>query len=99
MGFFQRLKQFLTPEQKPPLLDFDVRCARCGEIIHGQIHLYNDPSPEYQGDEVYYTCRKGLVGSGETRCFQEVVVEYTFDAERNVIERRIEGGEFLDEES
>jgi len=51
---------------------------------------------QYDGDLQTYFCRKGLVGSGETRCFQQVIVEYTFDAQRTVIERRAEGGRFVE---
>ena len=58
--------------------------------------LSNDLSVRYDGDDRSYFCRKGLVGGGETRCFQQVTVEYTFDARRQVIERRAEGGRFVD---
>ena len=78
-------------------MDVAVRCDRCGEVIHGQINLNNDLSVQYDGDDQFYFCRKGLVGSGETRCFQEVIIEYTFDARRNVIDRRVEGGHFWDD--
>ena len=100
MGFLNKIKKLFSGGAGggAPMLDVVVRCDRCGEIIHGQIHLHNDLSIEYEGDDRYYYCRKGLVGSGDTRCFQEVVIEYTFDANRKVIDRRIEGGRFVDEE-
>jgi hypothetical protein len=82
--------------RRSPMLDFDVRCNRCGEVIHGQINLNNDLSVQYDGDYRTYFCRKVLVGSGETRCFQQVTVEYTFDAQRTVIERRVDGGRFVE---
>ena len=98
MGFLKKIAKSLFgggPGGRPvPLLDFHVRCDRCGEVIHGQINLSNDLSVQYQGDEQFYFCRKGLVGGGETRCFQQVTVEYTFDARRQVIDRRVEGGRF-----
>jgi hypothetical protein len=68
-------------------------------VIHGQINLSNDLSLQYEGDDPLYFCRKGLVGGGETRCFQQVTVEYTFDARRAVIERRVEGGRFVEPNS
>jgi hypothetical protein len=98
MGLLDKLKQLFTPRSDAALLEVVVRCNRCQEIIKGQVHLANDLSIQYDGDDTYYYCRKGLVGSGENRCFQEVIVEYTFDANRNVIERRIEGGQFVDQE-
>jgi hypothetical protein len=98
MGFLDKLKKVFSGGTGggPPLLDVVVRCDRCGEVIHGQINLSNDLSVQYEGDDQFYFCRKGLLGSGETRCFQEVIIEYTFDARRNVIDRRVEGGQFAD---
>ena len=99
MGFLKKIAKSLFGGgggQRSPTLEFAVRCASCGEVIHGQINLHNDLSVQYDGDDPFYFCRKGLVGSGETRCFQQVIVEYTFDAQRQVIERRVEGGRFVD---
>lgn len=100
MGFLKKwVKNLLGGSggrRQGAIMDFAVRCDRCGEVIHGQINLNNDLSVQYQGDDRFYFCRKGLVGSGETRCFQQVIVEYTFDATRQVIDRRIEGGRFVD---
>ena len=100
MAILDKLKKLFsggTAEGSAPLLDVIVRCDRCGEIIHGQINLHNDLSVQYEGDEQHYYCRKGLVGGKETRCFQEIVVEYTFDAQRQVIDRQIQGGRFVDD--
>ena len=101
MGFWQKLKQFFTGAgaQSAHLVDVAVRCKRCGEVIHGQIDLRNDLSVQYDGDEMYYFCRKGLVGTGENRCFQTIVVEYTFDHARNIVDRSIQGGTFLEQEA
>lgn len=100
MGFLQKLAKSLFGEgggqRQGAILEFAVRCDRCGEVIHGQINLQYDLSVQYEGDDQFYYCRKGLVGGGETRCFQQVIVEYTFDARRQVIERRAAGGRFVD---
>ena len=102
MGFLQKLKSLFSggkggaSQGQANILDFYVRCDRCGETIHGQINLNHDLSVHYEGDDTFYFCRKGLVGGGETRCFQQVTVEYTFDARRTVIERRVQGGRFVD---
>jgi hypothetical protein len=106
MGFLDKLKKVFSGgtgggaplASKGRLLDVAVRCDRCGEVIHGQINLSNDLSVQYDGDDSFYFCRKGLVGGRETRCFQEVIIEYTFDARRNVIDRHVEGGQFADSE-
>ena len=100
MGFLRKIAKTLfgggAGQRPASMLDFAVRCDRCGEVIHGQINLSNDLSVQYEGDDMFYFCRKGLVGSGETRCFSQVTVEYTFDARRQVVERRAEGGRFVD---
>jgi hypothetical protein len=98
MGFLGKLKQLFSVKPTSPLLDVAVRCNRCHELIHTQINLHNDLSEQYDGDTSTYYCRKGLVGSGENRCFQQIVIEYIFDANRNLIDRRVEGGQFVDEE-
>ena len=98
MGFLDRLKKIFSAKPSSSLYDIVVRCNRCKEIIHGQINLHHDLSVQYTGDVTQYYCRKGFVGSGENRCFQQITVEITFDANRNVIDRRIEGGQFVDGE-
>jgi hypothetical protein len=99
MSFLDNIKKLFSGGGggDSPMLDIAVRCDRCGEIIHGQINLRNDLSVRYEGDDQFYYVRKGLVGGGETRCFQEVVVEYTFDGQRNVIDRQVTGGRFVDD--
>jgi hypothetical protein len=98
MGFLDKLKKiFAGGTASPPLLEVVVRCDQCGEIIRSQINLHNDLSLQDDDSGPTYYCRKGLMGSGSTRCFQEVVVEYTFDANRRMIDRRIEGGRFVDD--
>ena len=99
MSFLKKLKSLFAPTSSTPLIELVVRCNRCKEVIPGQINLHNDLSVQYDGDTTTYFCRKALMGAGDNRCFQQVVVEYTFDANRNVIEKRIEGGQFVDQEA
>jgi hypothetical protein len=99
MGFLKKIAKSLfggVGQRSSPIMDFAVRCSSCGEVIQGQVNLHNDLSAQYEGDDLQYFCRKGLVGSGETRCFQQVTVEFTFDGQRNVIDRRVEGGRFVE---
>jgi hypothetical protein len=98
MGFLGKLKKlFAVGTTTAPMLEVVVRCDRCGEVVRSQINLHHDLSlRDDDGGRIYF-CRKGLVGGGSTRCFQEVIVEYTFDANRRVIDRRIEGGRFVEE--
>jgi hypothetical protein len=95
MRFLDRLRRFFSPQPNLPRLDVLVRCNRCGEIIRTQIDLRNDLSVRYEGASTGYYYRKGLVGSGRNRCFQRIVVEYAFDAEKNAIDRSVEGGSFV----
>ncbi len=75
---------------------FTVRCNRCGEEIQARVNLSNDLSVEYgEGDgEQTYVCRKGIMGTG--RCFQIVEVTLRFDARRQLTERQIAGGTFVE---
>jgi hypothetical protein len=73
-----------------------VQCNRCGEVIQTQINLANDLSVEYGEDEkpAGYYCRKLLMG--KQRCFQQIEVVLTFDSRRKLIDRKIEGGKFVE---
>jgi len=78
------------------LLPFSVKCNRCGEIIHGQVNVYNEPSiEEDEKGKSIYTCRKVLIGS--VHCFQPIEVVFRFDAGKHVLDRKITGGEFVDD--
>jgi hypothetical protein len=42
--------------------------------------------------------RKGVIGSGETRCFRTIDVRLTFDAQKRLVSREIVGGTFITQE-
>ena len=73
-----------------------VQCNRCGEIIQAGVNLSNDLSVEYSEDEKVtgYFCRKLLMG--KQRCFQPIQVTLTFDAHHKLVDRKIEGGKFVE---
>ena len=73
-----------------------VQCNRCGEVIQAQVNLNNDLSIEYGEDEKVagYFCRKLLMG--KQRCFQQIQVTLTFDAHHKLVDRKIEGGQFVE---
>jgi hypothetical protein len=75
-----------------------AKCNRCGEVIKARIDLSNDLSIDYDNSAkgTNYFCRKTLIGAGH--CFQRVEVELSFDSNRKVIDRKISGGKFLEEE-
>lgn len=100
MNFFKRL--FAKP-QVPSRTDESaywvyVRCNRCGEIIRSRIDLTNDLSVDYDDEGLgiaKYFCRKTLIGS--RHCFQPIEVKLTFNPQRELIQREINGGVFVSE--
>ncbi len=75
-----------------------VRCLRCKEKLAVRVDLESELTPQYESTEGAYYVRKGVLGSGKTRCFQMIEVELYFDAERNLVSRYITGGEFITRE-
>ena len=100
MGFFKQLGKLFNPGPKNEqwVQWVKVQCNRCGEIIEGRVDLRNDLSTNYteEGGQTYFT-RKVLMGEGH--CFQRIEVELTFDKDRQLTERTISGGKFVDEQA
>ena len=92
MGFLKNLFTPSKPEKR--YYTFNVKCNRCGEIIEGRVDLDNDVSLTDSGTA--YFARKGLMGSGENHCFQQIEVEITFTTARDIIEQEIQGGIFVE---
>lgn len=69
-----------------------VKCHRCGEIVQARINLSNDLSLDDEGN---YFCRKVLVGSHG--CYQPIEVELKFNAQRQLLNRHITGGQFVEQ--
>jgi hypothetical protein len=95
MNFFKKI--FTPPPSNPgKFYQFDVKCKRCGEIIHGQVNVNNEPSLEInEQGKSYYVCRKVLIG--EKLCFQQIETIFKFNDQRGLISREITGGEFVEE--
>jgi len=74
-----------------------ARCRRCSEPLLGRIDLRNEPSLADDGET--WIIRKGLIGSGQNRCYQVVEVTLTFDAaKQHVMESEAVGGELISRE-
>ena len=73
---------------------FQVKCKRCGEIIEGRVDLDNDLSLEYEGSNNVYFGRKVLMGNN--RCFQQIEVELKFTSDRELIDKEVKGGTFVE---
>ena len=98
MGFFKKLGGLFSSSGKPDdmVMWVSVKCQRCGEIISTRIDLRNELSVEFEGDgPPTYFCRKEVMGD-KGLCFQRIEIELTFDAKRNLLQREINGGSFVD---
>jgi len=95
MNFFKKL--FTAPPSNPgKFYTFAVKCKRCGEIIHGQVNVNNEPSQENdEKGRPYFVCRKVLVGN--QLCFEKIEVVFKFNEMRGLLDRQITGGEFVDD--
>ncbi len=99
MKILKRIKDLFTvTADEGSVYWVNVRCDDCGEILHTRINLYNDLSVRYADTEngTTYFCRKTLIGS--ERCFRSIEVELVFDDQRQLIDKKIQGGQFIPEE-
>lgn len=97
MGFLQNILKSLSGGSPAAAYPLKVQCNRCGEILTARVNMANDLSVEYSpsGDPQSYSCRKVLMGSG--RCFQSIEVLLKFDSRRNLQEKEIHGGKFVED--
>ena len=95
MGFLKNLFSSTPDKPEKKYYTFNVKCKRCGEIIEGRVDLDNDLSLNDEGDS--YIVRKGLMGAN--RCFQQIEVELKFDSTRQLQEKTITGGTFVEDNS
>lgn len=92
MGFLKKLFSDNPVKPEKHYFTFNVKCKRCGEIIEGRVDLDNELSLNDEGNG--YIVRKGLIGGN--RCFQQIEVEITFTSTRELIEKTIIGGTFVE---
>ena len=107
MNFLKKMFSSRPDTSSKKYYIFQVKCRRCGEIIEGRVDLEHNLSAEYEDDSEVYSCRKVLMGDGKNPsrsevgiipCYQQVEVGLKFDANRKLLERRIEaGGDFVEE--
>ena len=97
MGLIKKLTALIKDSPKDSSFWVTVQCGRCGEVIQTRIDLNNDLSVEFgegEKDSTYF-CRKVLMG--KKGCYLPVEVELKFDAGRNLIDKQIKGGKFINE--
>jgi hypothetical protein len=97
MGFLNKIgsRLFGSGDQEKDVYRTTVRCSRCGDEIPVRVDLSRELTPQYGEGEAAYYVHKGVVGSGENRCFQTIDVRLTFDAQKRLISRDISGGAFV----
>jgi DNA-directed RNA polymerase subunit RPC12/RpoP len=95
MGLLKKLSQLFAGDSESNIHREYVRCSHCGEKIAVRVNLSSELTPQYGEGEGAYHVRKGVLGSGETRCFQIIEVDLYFDQNRRLISRYITGGEFI----
>jgi hypothetical protein len=91
MGFLKKLFGRRSASSTSDFYIFNVRCDRCGEHIEGRVNLSNDLSMDDDGG---YLVRKVLMGS--ERCFQQVEVTLRYNSARQLLEKEISGGKFVE---
>jgi hypothetical protein len=94
MGFLKNLFKGTPSKHEKRYYVFQVKCRRCSEIIEGRVDLDNDLSLEYEGNNNVYFGRKFLLGSG--RCFQQIEADFKFTSSRELIEKQVQGGTFVE---
>jgi hypothetical protein len=91
MRVLDRVKgMFASQGSDPNALWLYVRCARCGTPLAVRVDLRNEPSIDYENGG--YVLHKEMMDS---KCFSLMRAEVRFDDKRNVIERKVDKGEFL----
>ena len=100
MSFLKEIASALSPKgaKEGEVLWVYVRCDKCGETIRTRLDLRHDLTPNYSdgGRVASYSSRKVLIGS--QRCFEPIEVKLTFDVQRRVSSREINGGQFIGKE-
>ena len=91
MGFLKKIFGSGSSSSNSDFYTFNVRCDRCGETIEGRINLANELSIDEEGG---YRVRKVLMGSG--LCFQQIEVTLHFGPSRELQEKEISGGKFVE---
>jgi hypothetical protein len=99
MSFLKKLARIFTGGGEGNVHREYVRCSRCGEKIPVRVNLGGELTPQYGEGEGAYHVRKGVMGSGENRCFQKIEVDLYFDQEKRLVSRHITGGEFITREA
>ncbi len=91
MSILDNIKSlFAGPRSDPMATWLYVRCRRCGTPLAVRVDLRNEPSIDY--DTGGYVLHKDMM---DDKCFALMHAEIHFDARRMIVEKKLDGGEFL----
>jgi hypothetical protein len=90
MGLLKNLKALFTTPADPNALWLYVKCKRCGTPLAIRVDMRNELSADYESGG--YVLYKEMMDS---KCFTLMRAEIHFDAKRNMVEQKIEQGEFI----
>jgi hypothetical protein len=99
MGFFKRIVDAIKGGGSGQSRDREglylyVKCGRCGTPVRVRVNRYHDLQRDYDTGEM--VLRKEIM---DDKCFRLMDAMVRFDARYQVIDREIEGGEFISEEA
>ncbi len=84
---------FAGPPSDPMATWLYVRCKRCGTPMAVRVDLRNEPSIDY--DTGGYVLHKEMM---DNKCFALMRAEIHFDARRTILEKKLEGGDYITKE-
>ncbi len=90
MGLLNSLKSLFTTPADPNALWLYVKCQRCGTPLAIRVDMRNELSANYESGG--YVLYKEMMDS---KCFTLMRAEIHFDAKHNIVEQKIEQGEFI----
>jgi hypothetical protein len=98
MGFFKKIWDAIFGSSEGGIRDregiyFYVKCGKCGAPVRVRADKYHDLVRDYDTGE--FEWNKGIM---DGTCFNLMHASVRFDPSRRVIEKEIEGGEFIDYE-
>ncbi len=99
MSIFKRISEYFRSPSSADNASYRVfvRCNNCGEPLKTRRDLDHDLSVDYDGPggQSYFN-KKTMVG--DTGCFQRIDIELWFKQKRQLVNREISGGNFIEEE-
>jgi hypothetical protein len=100
MNIIKNLSKALSssPAKTDRVIYLFVKCDKCGEKLRARVDVWNDLTPEYEGNSdaaASYHCRKVLIG--DKRCYKPIELILKFDKNHKLIDRQVHGGKYIEE--